>query len=265
MLVSRVVENAKAHFPGLEVREWDLLEHPELAPRYGVMAAPAIVINGRLAFTGVPRETDLRRALLGRYPQATTGPIQDPLTIQDSSVSDERLMAQVRKGSVRAFEVLYERHHRSVFTLLLRFLSDRPTAEDLLQETFLRVYLHRETYQPTATFRTWLFTIARNMALDQLRRRGVACESPSGEDWLAVVPDASPGPLRRVEALERLDELEHALRQLPPSQREVLLLSRFAGLSHAEIAQVTGTSLVAIRVTLHRALRALRKLLGSGE
>lgn len=182
------------------------------------------------------------------------------MTTRDSSESDEWLMARVRDGNVAAFQNLYERHHRSLFTFLLRLLADRPTAEDLLQETFLRVYLHRETYRPTATFRTWLFTIARNLAVDQLRRGGIAWERP-GEDQRAEVPDSSPSPLRRVEAAERLEELENALRQLPPGQREVLLLSRYAGLSHAEIAQVTGSSPEAVRVALHRALSRLRDLL----
>ena len=167
-------------------------------------------------------------------------------------------MARVRDGSVAAFQNLYERHHRSLFTFLLRLLADRPTAEDLLQETFLRVYLHRETYRPTAAFRTWLFTIARNLAFDHLRRGGIAWENPADKDQFAEIPDASPSPLRHVEAAE---QLEDALRQLPPGQREVLLLSRYAGLSHAEIVQVTGSSPEAIRVALHRALSRLRDLL----
>jgi RNA polymerase sigma-70 factor (ECF subfamily) len=170
-------------------------------------------------------------------------------------------MAQVRDGSVAAFQNLYERHHRSLFTFLLRLLADRPTAEDMLQESFLRVYLHRESYRPTAAFRTWLFTIARNLAVDHLRKGGIARESLQPADRLTGIPDAAPNPLRRVEAGEQVKRLEDAVRQLPPGQREVLLLSRYAGLSHAEIAQVTGSSPEAIRAALHRALNRLRDLL----
>jgi RNA polymerase sigma-70 factor (ECF subfamily) len=170
-------------------------------------------------------------------------------------------MARVRDGNVAAFQVLYERHHRSLFNFLLRLLADRPTAEDLLQETFLRVYLHRESYRPTAAFRTWLFTIARNLALDHFRRGGTVLERV-GEDRVALVPDPSPSPLRRVEAGQELRQLEAALQQLPPGQREVILLSRYAGLSHPEIAEVTGSSPEAVRVALHRALSRLRDLLG---
>lgn len=182
------------------------------------------------------------------------------MATRDPSASDEALMARVRDGSVAAFQALYDRHHRPLFSFLLRLLADRPVAEDLLQETFLRVYLHRESYRPTAAFRTWLFTIARNLAFDHLRRSGTVRESV-GEDRVAAMPDPAPSPLRRVEAGEKLQQLEAALRQLTPGQREVLLFSRYAGLSHAEIAEVTGSSPEAVRVALHRALRRVRDLL----
>ena len=172
-------------------------------------------------------------------------------------------MVQLRDGEVAAFDTLYERHHRSLFNFLLRFIVDRATAEDLLQDVFLRVYLHRETYHPTATFRTWLFTIARNLAFDRLRQAWVTWESHN-EDRVLAIPDPSPNPERRVDAIERLKQLEDALRQLSPGQREVLLLSRYAGLSYVEIAQVVGSSPGAVRVTLHRALASLRKRVGSG-
>lgn len=184
------------------------------------------------------------------------------MATKDPSASDEALMARVRDGSVAAFQALYERHHRALFNFLLRFLADRPTAEDLLQEAFLRVYIHREGYRPTAAFRTWLFTIARNLAFDHFRRSGTVRESAGEQDRVAAMPDPSPSPLRSVEAGEELRRFEAALQQLPPGQHEVLLLSRYAGLSHVEIAQLTGSSLEAVRVALHRALSRLRDLLG---
>lgn len=172
--------------------------------------------------------------------------------------SDEMLMQEVRAGSVAAFQALYDRHSRAVFNFLLRLTGDRQIAEDLLQETFLRVFSHREDYRPTAAFRTWLFTIARNLAIDQLRQRSGSEELETAER----VVDPGATPLQQAEAQELSDRLQAAVLRLPPSQREVLLLSRFAGLSHEEIAQVTGASPAAVRVTLHRALRRLRGLLG---
>jgi len=172
--------------------------------------------------------------------------------------SDEALMEALRGGSATAFQVLYERYHRGLFTFLARFLGDRGQAEELLQETFLRVYLNRDRYRPRAAFRTWLYTIARNLALDWLRRPGHPEAEPESVE---AIPDPAPGPLRHLEAEEALGRLEEAIAGLTPGQREVLLLARYAGLGAREIAEVTGSSPEAVRVALHRALRALRQLL----
>ena len=174
---------------------------------------------------------------------------------------DQALMEAVRAGDLTAFQVLYERHHRAVFTFLLRSLGDRRTAEDLLQDTFLRVFARREAYRPTAAFRTWLFTIARNLLIDRFRK-GRGSPDVNDTEALRTVPEPDASPLERAEAQELAERLEVAVRQLPPSQRDVVLLSRFAGLDQDEVAQVTGASPQAVRVTLHRALRRLRELLG---
>lgn len=171
-------------------------------------------------------------------------------------------MAEVRAGSPAAFQVLYDRHSGTVFNFLLRSLGDRRIAEDFLQETFLRVFAHREDYRPTAAFRTWLFTIARNLVVDQFRQRTTSPELETGEA-LEPVPDPGATPLQQAEARELGERLQAAVLRLSPSQREVLLLSRFASLTHDEIAQVTGTSPEAVRVSLHRALRRLRDFLGT--
>lgn len=181
--------------------------------------------------------------------------------MSDLARSDEALMEEVRAGSLAAFQALYDRHHQRVFNFLLRSLGDRRIGEDLLQETFLRVFAHRGDYRPAAAFKTWLFTIARNLLIDQLRQRSVSPELEGGE---ALETLAEPGatPLQQAEARELRERLQTAVLKLSPSQREVLLLSRFAGLSHEEIAQVTGASATAVRVSLHRALSRLRELLG---
>lgn len=174
---------------------------------------------------------------------------------------DESLMAEVRRGSAEAFRTLYDRHSRAVFSFLLRSLADPRAAEDLLQETFLRVFAHREDYRPTAAFRSWLFTIARNLLIDQIRQRSGRRE-PEGGEALERIADPGATPLEQAETRQLGERLETAVLRLPPSQREVLLLSRFGGLDHEEIARVTGTSETAVRVTLHRALRRLHELLG---
>ncbi len=174
---------------------------------------------------------------------------------------DEALMEEVKAGSLTAFQALYDRHSCRVFNFLLRSLGDRQIAENLLQETFLRVFFHREEYRPTAAFRTWLFTIARNLLIDHLRQRGRIPEE-GGEEQIEALADPGATPLQEAEARELGERLQAVVLRLPPSQREVLLLSRFAGLDHEEIARVTGASPTAVRVTLHRALRRLRDILG---
>ncbi len=174
--------------------------------------------------------------------------------------SDEALMQAVQGGDLEAFRILYERHHRAVFALVLRSVGDRPTAEDLLQETFVRVFATRQAYRPLASFRTWLYTIARHLVVDQIRRRRAPGDlAEEGAVETLVDPDASPH--QRAEARELGERLERAIERLPPAQREVLLLSRLAGLGHDEIAQVTRVSRGAVRVTLHRALGRLQQLL----
>src|SRR5262249_8672549 len=145
--------------------------------------------------------------------------------------------------------------------LLRRSLADRQAAEDLLQETFLRVFVRRQTYRPTAAFRTWLFTIARNLLIDRFRQASGNREA-NDAGALETLPAPIASPLERAEARELAPRLAAAVQQLPPSQREILLLSRFAGLNHDEVAAVTGASPEAVRVALHRALRRLRAQLG---
>jgi RNA polymerase sigma-70 factor (ECF subfamily) len=183
------------------------------------------------------------------------------VTVSTDARTDDALMQALGAGDLAAFQALYERHHRALFTFLIRYLGARRLAEDLLQETFLRVFARRAEYHPTAAFRSWLFTIARNLVIDHSRRAN-ATPDTNTEDTLEMVAASDPSPLAQAEAQELVTRFDAAIGRLPPSQRDVLLLSRFAGLSHEEVARVTGGSPGAVRVTLHRALRRLRDRLG---
>src|SRR5215213_2108306 len=88
-----------------------------------------------------------------------------------NDTADEDLMVMYQKGEVRAFEVLLSRHRKPVFNFILRYVGDKETAEDLLQETFMRVIKGADAYKRQAKFTTWLYTIARNLCVDQTRRR----------------------------------------------------------------------------------------------
>src|SRR5678809_1658540 len=108
--------------------------------------------------------------------------------------ADEVLMVAYQRGEVRAFEVLLTRHRKPVYNFILRFVGSRETAEDLLQETFLRVIKGAEAYQRQAKFTTWLYTIARNLCVDQSRRgkhrKAASLDAPIGdEDGSATLLD----------------------------------------------------------------------------
>jgi RNA polymerase sigma-70 factor (ECF subfamily) len=176
-----------------------------------------------------------------------------------TSVSDDELMVQVRAGDARAFAVLYERHRARLFSYLVRLLRDHHLAEDLLQETFVRVFRGRGQYEASGHFLPWLFSIARRLVIDHYRRGRVRWDEEPGASESVAASDRTD---HRAEAGELLARVDRALAQLPPAQREVILLSRVAGMDATEIARIIGSTPGAVRVALHRALRRLGALIG---
>ena len=183
--------------------------------------------------------------------------------------TDEQLMRRFQRGEARAFETLMRRHRTTIHAFLCRLLGDRARAEDLLQETFLRVVKGAAAWEPRASVRTWLFTIARNLAADEARRRVFRDADP-----LDAVPDgAVPRGDRLADEGRAPDDaagdalvrprLEAALAALPAEQREVFLLREHAGLSFPEIAEATGSNENTVKSRLRYALLALRDRLAA--
>ncbi len=175
--------------------------------------------------------------------------------------SDERLMLRFQAGDVRAFEELVRRHRTPVFSFLLRLGGDRGRAEDLCQETFLRVVRGAAAWEERAPFRTWLFTLARNLAFDDARRRAFRRTEPLDDPARAAEPSDDPGPEAAAEGALLRPRLEAALAALPEEQREVFLLREYAGLRFHEIAEVTGTPENTVKSRMRYALEALRERL----
>lgn len=176
--------------------------------------------------------------------------------------SDETLMLRFQAGEPRAFEVLVSRHRTPVFSFLLRLTGDRGRAEDLCQEVLLKVVKASERWEARARFRTWLYAIARNLAVDEARRAVLRRADP-----LEGVPAADPGagPEGAVAAALLRPKLEAALAALPAEQREVFLLREHAGLRFAEIAEVTRTPENTVKSRMRYALETLRaRLLALG-
>ena len=169
-------------------------------------------------------------------------------------VTDEELMVQLQAGSERALETLLERWRAPLFGFLLRRTS-LGDADDLFQETWLRVVRARRRFDPRRRFSTWLFQIANNLCRDRFRRGGAAAR---GHAALAQVPaPAPPDPSLRIDIARRLSAL-------PERLREVLVLRYYRDLGESEIAELLGIPAGTVKSRLHAALRALREAEGGG-
>ena len=189
---------------------------------------------------------------------------------QDAA-SGRELMLAFQAGDSAAFDDIVYRYQQPVQNFLRRYLRDRDRMEDLTQEVFIRVYKSRERYQPIAKFRTWLFTIATRLALNEIRsirrKRRVFSE-------VADEPEAdSPSPIRRAEDYreetprEQIEEKElrtiinRLIEDLPPNQKAAILLSQLQKLSYKEIAEVLDMSVMAVKSLLLRGREHLRNRL----
>lgn len=187
----------------------------------------------------------------------------------EERVADEALMEGFREGDASAFEELTRRHRRGLFNFLLRSVGNRARAEELLQEVFLRVIRARERYVVTAKFTTWVYTIARNISIDESRRakfrrhRSLDAptsmrdgDGPSLHERLSAdqvsTDDAAQAPTIR-------DRVAAAVSELPVEQREVFVMRQFRGMSFRQIGEVVGASENTAKSRMRYALEKLRK------
>jgi RNA polymerase sigma-70 factor, ECF subfamily len=182
---------------------------------------------------------------------------------------DAVLMLRVKRGDRAAFTELVEKYKQPVMNLVYRTLHDEAEAEDLAQNVFLQVYKSAKRYESRAKFSTWLFTIARNLCLNEIRRRS-RHPADSIEESHAEHEDqprqqfedkgsaAPPEKLLHGELAQKIDE---ALAELPENQRTAILLCRQEELSYEEIARVLGCSLSATKSLIHRGRETLKEKL----
>src|SRR6266545_2400448 len=192
----------------------------------------------------------------------------DELT--SSRLSDEVLVAQAARGNNAALEALYDRHASTVLGLALKIVSDRAAAEDILQETFWRVWKSADTYQPQrGSFTSWLFRIARNLAIDMYRRRNIRPQvMPAGEDAASILdqtPDPDMDVAKQAQSALENKQVQSAIRSLPGVQRQVIEMAYFYGMTRQEIAAATGEALGTIHTRARLALQKLREELNREE
>lgn len=169
------------------------------------------------------------------------------------STSDDKLMREVRDGDARKLALLFERHHAKLYRYYLRMTADRQWAEDLVQEVFFRMLRHSGTYKPEFGFTTWMYRIARNAYIDQLRKK----------KWEVAMDETWDAPAEAGQPLERRQEVEllrRALAKLPDDKRDLLVMSRFQGLKYEQIAGILECEPGAVKVRVFRAMQALRNV-----
>ena len=190
-------------------------------------------------------------------------------TMAAQSDPDAALMLRVKRGDRAAFAELVDKYKQPVMNFIFRSLRDEAESEDLAQNVFLQVYKSRARYKQTAKFSTWLFTIARNLCLNELRRRS---RHPA-ESLEETHPENEEQPPKQYEDKSQLaapdevlhgelaEKIEEALAELPENQRSAILLCRQDDLSYEEIAKVLRTSLSATKSLIHRGREALKEKL----
>lgn len=175
-------------------------------------------------------------------------------------VHDEPLMARYLAGDHQAFERLFTRLAPRVYGFFMRSFGNATLAEELVQATFLHMHRSRATYRVGLPVRPWLFTIAARVRRDELRRR-YRLKEDCDEDALVRAETAMAMTAARDESdmqRERTARVRQAIDQLPESQRVVVQLHRFEGLTFAQIAEILGTTALAVRARAFRAYETLR-------
>jgi len=171
------------------------------------------------------------------------------------------LVARLRRGDAAAFDAIHEAFHARLFTFLLRLCRRRDVAEDLLEETWLRLVRHAHRLRPDTSLQAWLFTVSRRLHVSYVRARVLEDSAAAGliALWPFSAERASPFEEAAANELER--RIERALASMPLTSREALLLVGVAGLSQADAAEVCRVSPEAFRQRLSRARATLARVL----
>ena len=185
--------------------------------------------------------------------------------------TDHDLIVLARKGSERAYRELLDRYQRPVFSLVYRMVRDRELAEDLAQETFVKVFNHLDRFNPKYKFSSWIFKIASNLAIDTLRKREPVTVSLDGsrhaqtadevEATRITVESKDENPEEFLEAKELGQEIERAIGLLRPEYRTAILLRHVEGRPYEEIAEIMSIPLGTVKTYIHRARGELRETL----
>ena len=173
-------------------------------------------------------------------------------------IDDDALMERTAQGEEAAFRLLVQRWEKELLAFLIYMLGSREEAEDLVQDTLVKVYHQAGQYRPEGKFKSWLFRIAGNLARSRLRRRKIL-RWVNFEKTEHDQADAGPSPHQQLEEKESTAVVRASLAKLPDRQRQAILLHRYQGMKYREIAEAMGTTVPGVESLIQRALATLRK------
>ena len=183
-------------------------------------------------------------------------------------LSDAELMLAFAGGDSGAFDELVSRHQSGLVNFFFRMVWDRDIAEDLAQEVFIRVYSHRENYEPRAKFTTYLYRIAKNCAVDHLRKAkkhnrvlSLDAETESGHSLYDELLQKGDSPSERARKEEFTEAIIEAIESLPEDHRMCFILSEVQGMKYAEISEALDVPVGTVKSRMHNATKKLREKL----
>lgn len=174
--------------------------------------------------------------------------------------TDHQLMTAVSRGNLDCMSEIYEHRHRALFRFFFRLIGRQSAAEDLTHEVFLRMIRYRHTYQAGDGFEAWMYRIARNAFADHAKKHRL--ETPAEDGQLEVVASGRASAFDDLSKQQDLATLYRALRELPDDKRELIVMSRFQGLSHEQIGRIVGCETGTVKVRVFRAMKEIGKIFG---
>jgi RNA polymerase sigma-70 factor (ECF subfamily) len=173
-----------------------------------------------------------------------------------ATISDEQLIAKFQLGDLQAYDFLVRRYKDQLLNFVYRFVGNRTDAEDIVQETFLRVYKNKHMYKEIAKFSTWVYTIAGNLAKTELRRRKrhkiFSVSNFVNEERDYDIPDPEHSPEKKVDSAIQEGIIQKAIEKLPVKFKEVIILRDIQGFAYEEISQILNIPLGTVKSRVNR-------------
>lgn len=187
------------------------------------------------------------------------------------AVSDWELIELFKKGNEEVFEEIVRRYQKKVYNTTYRMMGNHEDASDLAQEAFIRIYRNLHSFKGKSSFSTWLFTVTTNVCRDEMRKRQRRLQAQSlsepvqfedGEVEREIADDSMAPEIVSLHR-EMHDEIQAVIEQLPPEQKEAIVLREFQGFSYEEIAEISGVAVGTIKSRISRARQSMKKELSA--